>query len=233
VFAQVTARESGRHMASRALWLLGSTGFQGAVVAAVVAATLAVQPPPEPAPGPIVPIVLPKPEPRREPPRRQQADPARTTRPTPTSSELVQPVDVPPVASTDPGPPEPIAAGAGPADGEWMPGTEPTGVGGGEEEVLHVQAGFRAPAMAVRGCVQQSVRVPRELAGFVSGQVVVKFAVGRDGAPSRFSVVGDVPERLSGAIWQAVQGCRWVAGADPSGQPVSIWVLMPLRFAAD
>jgi periplasmic protein TonB len=232
VFAQVTARETGRHMASRALWLLGSTGLQGGLVAAVVAASLLVPPAVTTPIGPTVILPPPRPAPRPAPRPPQPTGQARTTQAPPPPSALVQPQAVAAVAPVAPGPPDPVAGDASPADGEWVPGTQPTGAtSGGEEEILHVQAGFRAPAMAARGCVQQSLRVPRELSGFVSGQVVVKFAVGRDGAPSRFSVVGSVPDRLAGAIWQAVQDCRWIAGADPSGQPVSIWVVMPLRFS--
>jgi protein TonB len=43
--------------------------------------------------------------------------------------------------------------------------------------------------------------------------------------------MSDVPDkRISDAIWQAVQACRWVPGADAQGRPTSIWVILPLRF---
>jgi protein TonB len=42
-----------------------------------------------------------------------------------------------------------------------------------------------------------------------------------------------VPDaRIGTAIWQAVQACRWVPGADAQGKPVSIWVILPIRFTA-
>ncbi|MFO0583832.1 MAG: hypothetical protein U0229_16290 [Anaeromyxobacter sp.] len=238
MFADVTARETGRQTATRALYLLGSTGLQGLLVGALVLATLVARPPPEPAPPSITRVVF-KPDPPPRPPQRPSPPQPRPERTAPPRDALLQPTAVAPVASTDPGPPEPTPVGDGPADPDFLPGTGPitsgTGTGqGGVEETLYAQAGFRAPALAQRQCVQQSLRVPRDLTGFVSGPVVVKFAVGRDGTPARFSTLsGGVPDRISAAIWQAVQECRWVAGADPSGQPVSLWVVMPLRFAAE
>ncbi|MFT3915092.1 MAG: hypothetical protein QM704_13510 [Anaeromyxobacteraceae bacterium] len=237
MFADVTARETGRQTATRALYLLGSTGLQGILVAALVLATLVARPPPEQPPVPIgQPVILPSRPPAAPRPASQPAP--RLARPTPPRDTIVQPVDVPPVAATEPGPPDPAPVGDGPADPDFVPGTAPiaggNGAGGVTEETLYAQAGFRAPALAQRLCVQQGLRVPRDLAGFVSGPVTVKFAVGRDGTPARFSTLtGGVPDRIAAAIWQAVQDCRWVAGADPSGQPVSLWVVMPLRFAAE
>jgi len=92
-------------------------------------------------------------------------------------------------------------------------------------------AGFRKPAMAQKNCVQGAVRIPRELQGFVSGPVTVKFAIGRDSSPSRFEVITNgVPDGIAASIWSAVQECKWVAGADAQGRPTAIWVILPLRF---
>ena len=45
--------------------------------------------------------------------------------------------------------------------------------------------------------------------------------------------MGSVPDqRIASSIWQAIQGCRWVPGADAQGKPVSIWVILPVRFTS-
>lgn len=233
MFAAVTHRETAHHAARRAGWLLGSTVLQGGLVAAIVALGFAARPPDD---EPVVPIVFPtRPEPPRE--RRPSVPDARPReRPPAAPSDLVQPRDIAPSATLEPGPPDPAPSGPVEVDPGFLPGTGPSGpaAAGAVEDVVFAGAGYRAPAMATRGCVQRSVRVPRDLAGFASGTVVVKFAVGRDGTPGRFSVEGgEVPDRLAAAIRQAVEGCRWIAGADPAGQPTSIWVVMPLRFSPE
>jgi protein TonB len=81
--------------------------------------------------------------------------------------------------------------------------------------------------------VQRSVRVPAQLQGFVSGPITVKFAIRPDGKPDLFSPQTAVPDqRISNEIWRAIQSCRWVPGADARGKPVSIWVILPIRFTA-
>jgi protein TonB len=87
--------------------------------------------------------------------------------------------------------------------------------------------------MAQPGCVQRSVRIPPQLAGYISGPITVKFAIRPNGQPDRFEVMGSVPDqRIASSIWQAIQGCRWVPGADAQGKPVSIWVILPVRFTS-
>ena len=67
--------------------------------------------------------------------------------------------------------------------------------------------------------------------GYISGPITVKFAIGRDGLPSRFQAMTDVPDRrIADAIWGAVQTCKWVPGADAQGKPTAIWVILPIRF---
>jgi protein TonB len=102
-----------------------------------------------------------------------------------------------------------------------------------EDAPKFATAGYRKPAMAEPGCVGRSVRIPRELAGFVSGPITVKFAVGGDGKPSRFEPMTAVPDpRIANAIWQAIQSCRWVPGADPQGKPISIWIVLPVKLVS-
>ncbi len=63
--------------------------------------------------------------------------------------------------------------------------------------------------------------------------MTIKFAVGRDGRPSRFEVLTDVPDkRIAEAVWQAVQGCPFPPGLDSRGQPQLIWMILPIRFTS-
>lgn len=40
-------------------------------------------------------------------------------------------------------------------------------------------------------------------------------------------------QRIFQAIRQALGSCRWRAGSDAQGQPATLWVILPLRFAAE
>jgi protein TonB len=109
------------------------------------------------------------------------------------------------------------------------------GDGGGIEEApRYATAGFRRPAEAEPGCVRRSVRIPSDLAGYVSGPLTVKFGVQRDGSVGAVQVLAEGMDlRIVEAIRRAVRGCRWIAGADARGQAVAIWVILPLRFEGD
>jgi protein TonB len=101
-----------------------------------------------------------------------------------------------------------------------------------EDAPAYATSGFVRPAERQRGCVGRSVRIPRELQGIITS-VTVKFAVGRDGKPSLFETLSDVPDkRIADAIWQAIQACEFTAGLDPRGQPQKIWMILPLRFTS-
>lgn len=238
-------QEGGKHAAKRAGYVFGSTLFQVALVAAVIVLSKVVkdqvidepvvdvkfvqarQAPPPPPPPPAAP--RPKRPPSEQKPRSDLPKP-------PPPQALIQPQEI----QAEMKPPDPSE----PPEPEYDYGddTGQEGVVGGvvgaapqpeiEDAPAFATAGYRKPEMARRGCVQESVRLPRELLGFVSGPVTVKFAIGRDGVPSRFEVLTGVPDqRISGAIWKAVQECKWVPGADAQGKPTAIWVILPIRFA--
>jgi periplasmic protein TonB len=100
-----------------------------------------------------------------------------------------------------------------------------------EDAPAYPTAGYRRPEMAVRNCVQDSLRIPRDLQTFVSGPITAKFAVGGDAEVSRFQLMTKgVPERLAQLVENAVTGCRWVPGADVQGRAIALWVILPLRF---
>jgi protein TonB len=115
-------------------------------------------------------------------------------------------------------------------------GTLGRGGGGGEfdEAPQYALAGFRRPAEAEPGCVRRTIRIPAELAGYVSGPVTVKFGVGREGRVGLIQIMGEpIDPRIGEAIRRAVAACRWVAGADPRGEPIALWVILPVRFQND
>ena len=100
-----------------------------------------------------------------------------------------------------------------------------------EEAPQFAQHGFRSPAQEVPNCVQSSVRIPRDLQGFASGPITVRFAVDKDGSVALFRVEGQISDRrIADAIWSAVRDCRFVPGADDQGRPTRLWVVMPVRF---
>ncbi|WP_242395205.1 energy transducer TonB [Anaeromyxobacter oryzisoli] len=201
-----------------------------------------------PAPPPPAPPAAPE-----RPAQGPRVAPSRPSRPQP----LIQPKELPaPVKPREPEPPEPgpapegtsagTSAAAGAGVGEGVAGGAAGGVVGGvvgataepaqqpqrDDAPAFATAGYRKPRTAQPGCLGSSLRVPRALAAFVSGPVVVKFAVNRDGTPSRFEVVTSVPDRrIADAIWSAVQACRWIPGADAQGRPTAVWVIQPIRFA--
>lgn len=156
----------------------------------------------------------------RPAPRPVAAAPAAS----PAPAERQEPAPAPPPA------PEPPPAAAPPAVQPPVPAVrapaEQT-----EDAPQFARQGFRSPAQEIPGCVQSSVRIPRDLQGFASGPITVRFAVDRDGSVGLFRVEGQVPDRrISEAIWSAVRECRFVPGADERGQPVRLWVVMPIRF---
>jgi protein TonB len=245
MFDEVTKLQGGKNAAKRAGYVFGSTVFQVLLVFAIITASAAIKakvidepvvdvkfvkpaapPPPPPPPAP--------PAARKRPP----SDKPRTDLPKPPPpSALLQPKEVqaemkPPNPNE---PPEPEYDYGDAAEGEGVVG----GVVGApaqnqvEDAPAYATAGYRKPQMAQAGCVQSSVRLPRELLGYISGPITVKFAINRDGSPSRYEVMTAVPDkRISDAIWNAIQGCKWIPGADAQGKPTAIWVILPLRFTS-
>jgi protein TonB len=246
VFDEVTKKEGGKAAARRAGYVVGSTVFQGILIAAIITASAAIKakvidepvvdvkfvktaPPPPPPPPPPAP-----PAARKRPPESKP----RTDLPKPPPPQaLIQPQEIQPeMKAPDPNePPEPEYDYGDAAEGEGVVG----GVVGApaqnqvEDAPAYATAGYRKPQMAQAGCVQSSVRLPRELLGYISGPITVKFAINRDGSPSRYEVMTAVPDkRISDAIWNAIQGCKWIPGADAQGKPTAIWVILPLRFTS-
>jgi hypothetical protein len=93
--------------------------------------------------------------------------------------------------------------------------------------------GFRKPRLAEPGCIGSTMRLPRDVIGTDGETATVRFAVGADGQPSQYQFLsGPSDPRVATAIWSAVQQCQFVAGADASGRPTSIWLVVPIRFGS-
>jgi len=202
----------------------------------IVRSAASVSPPPAPPPPP---------PPRKASPKVQARKPP-VTRP-PSEVAMVQPRSVP--TEPHPSPPE-EPVGPPPAESKeeeatsgGVAGGEPGGVVGGavgwpreggvpvEEVPAYATAGYRRPELAQSGCLQGALSIPRDLRRSLSGPVTVKFAIGKDGTPTSFQVMGQLEDgRIADIIWKAVTSCRWVPGADPKGKPASIWVVVPFRF---
>ncbi len=246
MFDEVTKQEGGKQAAKRAGYVLGSTAFQVALVFAIIGASAAIKA--KVIDEPVVPVTIvrhaapPPPPPPPAPPaarKRPPSDKPKTDLPKPPPPQaLLQPKEVQEeMKQPDPNePPEPeydygdTSAGEGVVGGVVGAAPQQNQI---EDAPAFATAGYKKPQMVQAGCVQSSVRVPRELAGYVSGPVQVKFAIGRDGTPSQFSTLTTIPDkRIADEIWKAIQSCKWVPGADAQGKPVSIWMILPIRFTS-
>ncbi len=243
MFDEVTRQEGGKRAARRAGYVAGSTAFQVALVIALVSITAykaraardepvvdvkfvrPAAPPPPPPPAPPAPPVA-----RRRPP--SDKPPANLPKPPPPQA-LLQPKEIQTEMKINPNEPKEPEYDYGATSGEGVVG----GVVGAaqanqiEEAPAYATTGYVRPRMDTPSCVQNTVRWPPQLAGYVS-LVTVKFAIRRDGAPDKFQVLsGDNGDpRVGQIVWRAVQECRWIPGTDPKGKPTSIWVILPLRF---
>lgn len=239
MFDEVTKRQTGKYAARRAGWVFGSTAVQIGLVAAALLAGQKIKAAIEEKPIEVkfvraAPPRPPPPPPPPAPPKRKDTGPKPPPRPDapppPPPQALIQPKDVQAEMKVDTSPKEP-EYNYGPQTGEGVVG----GVVGAqqiEEAPAFATSGYVKPAEKEKGCVGRSVRIPRELQGIVTS-VSVKFAIGRDGRPSRFEVLSDVPDnRFKDAIWNAIQSCQFNPGLDARGKPQLIWLILPIRFTS-
>ncbi len=118
---------------------------------------------------------------------------------------------------------------AGPRDLE--PGGTPPPVATGGE-ILRLGAdsqGVQRPRPADEACLGEALGRAAPAAGVVNK---VRFAVLRDGSLAQFSYLEPVtdPQRL--AIEKAFASCLWNPGLDPSGNPLAVWVIQPIKVMA-
>ncbi len=228
-------QEGGKRAARKGAYILGSTAFQVVLVAGLIVASTAIRaatqadqpvdvkfiraaPPPPPPPPP--------PARRKSPPKPKTEAP----KPAPPPMAMIQPKDVPQEMK----PPDPHEKEEEPDYGDE--GSEGGVVGGVvgaqiEEAPQYLQAGFRKPMLSNPRCIQENLRVPAALQGFVSGPITLKIGIRRDGSVQALQIMTPVPDkRIEDAIRNAVGSCPWVPGADAQGRPTPIWVIMPIRL---
>ena len=129
------------------------------------------------------------------------------------------------------------ASGQGDCDGpDCTEGAgDPNGTGpgvGGPVGDLIVFPGkdFAKPHLASGECLAESIHIPVELHG-VANRVLVRFAVEPGGEVSHFSFPMHVPDpRIEAAVIAGIQACTWIAGTDPRGDRVAMWVVQPIRL---
>ncbi len=228
-------QEGGKRAARKGAYILGSTAFQVVLVAGLIVASTAIRaatqadqmvdvkfiraaPPPPPPP----------------PPARRKAPPKPKTeapKPAPPPMAMIQPKDVP-EEMKPPDPNEKIEEpdyGDEGSEGGVVGGV--VGAGQVEEAPQYMQAGFRKPTLANPRCIQDNIRIPPSLQGFVSGSITLKIGIRRDGSVQALQIMSQVPDkRIEDAIRNAVGACPWNPGADAQGRPVAIWVIQPIRL---
>ncbi len=237
MFEDVTKRQTGKYAARRAGWVFGSTALQLGLVAMALFAGQKIKAAIEEKPIDVkfvraAPPPRPPPPPAAAPPRRKDhapKPPDTKLPPPPPPQALIQPKDVQAEMKVDTSPKEP----------EYNYGTTGEGVIGGvvgapsiEDAPAYATAGYKKPAMAEPGCVQRSMRITDSILDAAGNSpVTVKFAINRDGTPSRFEIMSaNKDHRIANAIWSAITACKWMPGADAQGRATNIWVIMPIRF---
>jgi hypothetical protein len=158
----------------------------------------------------------------REPPRRE-----------PVVAAAVRPAAAPavptPAAPEPPAPPpEPAPAQAElfkPAAPAETPAATPLQIG-----PSYAREGMKKARLADPGCLAGNLRLPRDLS--LEGEsATVKFAVDQKGAVSKYEyLAGPADGRVSVAIWNAIQRCEFLPGTSASGQPIPLWMTIPIRF---
>jgi hypothetical protein len=108
-----------------------------------------------------------------------------------------------------------------------------------DAEAVAARPGYRAPAPLEPRCVERHIRLPASFSDRLPGSVILRFAVGRNGAADTLQVQPG-PDRLPGeriepevvsALTAAVRACRFSAGTDEQGRPVRMWSVTRVQFA--
>jgi protein TonB len=227
VFDDVTRKEGGKTVARKGAFLLGSSALQGLAVLVIIAVSARIAA--KVAEEPIVDVKFLKGSAPPPPPPPKRRTTKKVERKPVNPSAMIQPKDIP----TDLSPPDPEDDGGveGGVEGGVIGGVVGGVVGGSLDEApVYATAGYKKPSLDDAGCIRSSIRIPKELQGFIS-KVTVKFAVSRDGSTDLFQFMTQVPDkRIEDAVKSAVRNCKFNPGTDAQGKPVRIWVIMPIQF---
>jgi protein TonB len=186
-------------------------------------------------PDPAAPTAPATPERRRQPEREREAaapvprparlappprEVAKVEKPAPT---VARPTPPPPRPDPEPLPPPPqfVAAKA-----ELPVASTPLQIG-----PTYAREGQRKARLTDPACVVNTLRLPRDIVDVGGETATVKFAVDETGKVSQYAyLAGPTDARVSNAIWSAIQRCEFSPGATAQGQPVALWVTMPIKF---
>jgi TonB family protein len=95
----------------------------------------------------------------------------------------------------------------------------------------YAREGQQKARLANPGCVVNTLRLPRDIADIDGETATVKFAVDESGQVSQYAyLAGPTDQRISSAIWSAIQRCEFIPGATSQGKPITLWVTMPVKF---
>lgn len=86
------------------------------------------------------------------------------------------------------------------------------------------------PAEQSPGCLADSMRFPRELAARLPERAVLEFTVEQTGAVRDVLVDGHASGALATQARGGLSRCAWTPAADASGRPMTVSVLLPVRF---
>jgi hypothetical protein len=100
----------------------------------------------------------------------------------------------------------------------------------GDEVARPLTVPATKPQFVDKGCVGNSLRIPRYLAGAI-GSVTVTFAVSPRGVPHSFQAEGTRRADLILSLAEAISQCALVPGTS-GGLPMEMTLSLPLRFAA-
>lgn len=178
---------------------------------------------------------VPAPAPRYVAPRSARPEPLAAPEPPRLAARTEPPrrEDAAPIAS----PPEAAPVPLPPSIPRQRPASQEPPAARDEEPVV-ARAGYRLPAPVTPRCVEKSARLPAPVADRMPGSVILRFAVGRDGAADLVQMQPG-PDRLPGervepeiveALTAAVKGCRFTPGLDDHGRPARMWVVSKVQF---
>ena len=86
------------------------------------------------------------------------------------------------------------------------------------------------PAERSPGCFADAMRFPRELAVRLPERASITFTVEETGALRDVLVDGHGTGALATQVRGGLSRCAWTPAADPSGVPMTVAVLLPVRF---
>jgi hypothetical protein len=94
------------------------------------------------------------------------------------------------------------------------------------------RAGLVNPAPQDRRCVPRALRARRDLSDRMPPEIAVRLRVAATGEVARIEVLDVADGEVAEAIGDAVRSCQFSPGTDEDGRPVSLPIVMRIRFAS-